>query len=37
MVGRNWGGRDRGSQKSATISICEIHIYIDSASFRQIH
>ena len=25
------------NQKSAIISICEIHIYIDSKSFRQIH
>ena len=25
------------NQKSAMISICKIHIYIDSESFRQIH
>ena len=25
------------NQKSASTSICEIHIYIDSESFRQIH
>ena len=24
------------NQKSATISMCKIHIYIDSESFRQI-
>ena len=25
------------NQKSAMISMCKIHIYIDSESFRQIH
>ena len=25
------------NQKSAMISMCNIHIYIDSESFRQIH
>ena len=25
------------NQKSAEISMCKIHIYIDSESFRQIH
>ena len=25
------------NQKSATIIICEVHIYIDSERFRQIH
>ena len=25
------------NQKSASISMCNIHIYIDSETFRQIH
>ena len=34
QVDVNFGGLN---QKSATISMCKIHIYIDSDSFRQIH
>ena len=34
-----WAQNDFGglNQKSAYYVICEIHIYIDSESFRQIH
>ena len=35
LLGSNFfGGLN---QKSAMISMCKIHIYIDSESFRQIH